>query len=76
MTEHRMHPIAERILAGEDVSMCEISMYNANLLMDWFRNGGHDDCNRKHCQHRAMEKDVTYAARLASHDFCCKSSDG
>lgn len=69
---HRMHPLAERILAGEDVSMCEISEFNATWLMDWFRNGGHDTCNRKHCQHKAQPKEIEHAARLASHDYCCK----
>lgn len=68
-----LHPLALRILEGESVSMCEISMYNAKVIMDWYRRGEHDadTCHRKHCQHGAQPKDIEHAAKLASHVYCC-----
>lgn len=68
----QFHPIATRILAGESVSMCEISEFNAKRIMDWVRHGGHDGskCFKKDCIHRPRPMDIDYAARLASHEFC------
>lgn len=69
-----LHPIAERILDGESVTMCEISQYNAQCIMDWARRGMHDvdSCYRKHCVHGARDVDIDYAAELASHAYCCR----
>lgn len=68
-----LHPMAVRILSGEDVSMCEIEQSNAQRIMDWVRHGGHEaeGCMKKDCIHKPRGVDVEYAARLASHEFCC-----
>lgn len=70
-----MHPLFERIMAGESVSQCEISEFNANWIMDWVRHGGHEpeDCQDRsgHCCCKASGDDIELAARLANHEFCC-----
>lgn len=68
-----MHPLMLRIIAGEDISMCEISEWNAQWIMNWARKGSHDAkmCWSKDCVHGARAIDIEYAARLASHEFCC-----
>ena len=64
------HPIADRIIAGEDVCMGEILQHNAKSIIDRERvraaRGPHDakGCKVKNCSHN-QGSDIPYAAVLA-----------
>lgn len=74
-----MHPIAERILRGEDVCPGEIWQSNARTIIAieqaWAKRGAHEakGCKDKNCTH-GQGSDLWYAAELterAARDCTC-----
>jgi hypothetical protein len=66
-----MHPIAERIIAGESVCRSEINEFNASELVAWIADtDSHHtkaDCpNGKDCVHAPGEMTADWAATLVS----------
>jgi len=65
-----MHPIAVRILAGEQVCPSEVNIANAQTNMDWVRDTdrhhAREGCKNKNCVHAPGAMTVDWAATLVS----------